>query len=69
MTKREKLAELVTEYVNDPEYSARRIYEEMLSVLSNEVNSREDAADKASQLRELTMGYKVDEVFPKSFEV
>ena len=37
MTKREKLAELVCEYIDDEQYTARGIYEEILSVLASEV--------------------------------
>ena len=48
---------------------ARRIYEEMLSVLGSEVDMREDSAEKASKVRELLLGYQVDEVFPTAFEV
>ena len=67
--RREILSEIICEYIEDEQYNARRIYEEILAVLANEVNTREDAADKASQLRELTMGYKSEDVFPKAFEV
>ena len=69
MTKREKLAELVCEYIDDGQYSARGIYEEILSVLAEEVQGREEASKKAIEVRELLMGYRMSDVFPSQFEV
>ena len=68
MTKREKLAELVTEYIDDPEYNARRIYEEILSVMAGEVQGREESSKKAIEVRELLLGNR-DIVFPEQFEI
>ena len=68
MTKREKLAELVTEYIDDPEYNARRIYEEILSVMAGEVQGREEISKKAIEVRELLLGNR-GVVFPDQFEI
>ena len=68
MTKREKLAELVTEYIDDPEYNARRIYEEILSVMAGEVQGREEISKKAIEVRELLLGNR-GVVFPEQFEI
>ena len=68
MTKREKLADLVTEYIDDPEYNARRIYEEILSVMAGEVQGREEISKKAIEVRELLLGNR-GVVFPEQFEI
>ena len=69
MTKRERLAELICEYIDDDQYCARRIYEEMLSVLASEVQGREEASKKAIEVRELLMGYRVSDIFSHQSEI
>jgi len=69
MTKRKRLAELICEYIDDDQYTARGIYEEMLSVLAGEVQGKEEASKKAIEVRELLMGYRVSDIFPDQFEV
>ena len=69
MTKREKLAELICEYIDDEQYTARGIYEEFLSVLGSEIQGREATSKKASEVRDLLMGYRVSDAFPSQFEV
>jgi len=54
--RREILAEIICEYIEDSDYSGRRIYEEILSVLASEVQGREEASKKAIEVRELAMG-------------
>ncbi len=54
-TKRERLEEVIVEYL-DEDYSSRRIYEEFLSVMINECQGREEASKKALELRDLMLG-------------
>ena len=66
--RRQILEELICEYLDDNEYTPRRIYEELLSVLANEVQGREEASKKAIEVRELLLVYRPME-FPNQFEV
>ena len=67
--RREILAELICEYIEDSDYDARRIYEEFLSVLASEVQGREESSKKAIEIRDLVLGYSEPFSFPTSFEV
>ena len=67
--RREILSELIYEYIEDEQYTARGIYEEFLSVLASEVQGREASSKKAAEVRDLLMGYRVSDVFPSQFEV
>ena len=66
--RREILANLMCEYVDDGEYSARRVYEEIISVLQEEVQGREESSKKAIEIRDLLLGYTESITFPTSYE-
>ena len=65
--RREILAEIICEYIEDSDYDARRIYEEFLSVLASEVQGREESSKKAIEMRDLVLGYRPAS-FPTSYE-
>ena len=66
---REILAEIICEYIEDADYDARRIYEEILSVLASEVQGREEASKKAIEVRELAMGKKFPAGMPGDYVI
>jgi len=51
----ELLKEFVCETVDDEEYSARRIYEEFLSAINEEIEWREKGYLKAKELRNIVL--------------
>ena len=67
--RREILAEIITEYIDDDDFNSRRIYEELISVLACEVQGREEASKKALEVRELLLGYSFPVEFPKQYEI
>ena len=66
--RREILSEIICEYIEDEQYTARCIYEEILSVMASEVQGREEASKKAIEVRELLLGNRELE-FPSQFEI
>ena len=64
-----RLASVVREYILDERYSGRSIYEELLTVLSEEVEKTDLNTYRAKELRDLVMGYSLSEAFPSQFEV
>ena len=66
--RREILAELIYEYIEDSDYDARRIYEEFLCVLASEVQGREESSKKAIEIRDLVLGQTVSITSPTSYE-
>ena len=67
--RREILAEIICEYIEDSDYDGRRIYEEILSVLANEVQGREEASKKAIEVRELAMGKRFPVGMPGDYVI
>lgn len=54
--RRARLSEIICEYVNIKEYSARQVYEEIIDVLNAECHGREETSKKALELRDLMLG-------------
>lgn len=68
-SRKARLASVVREYILDERYSGRAIYEELLTVLAEEVQSTNLTTHRAKDLQDLVMGYSLPEVFPSQFEV
>ena len=68
-SRKARLASVVREYILDERYSGRGIYEELLTVLSEEVQKTNLNTHRAKELHDLVMGYSLPEVFPSQFEV
>ena len=68
-SRKARLASVIREYVLDERYTGRGIYEELLTVLAEEVEVTNLNTHRAKELKDLVMGYSLPEVFPSQFEV
>ena len=56
--RKERMQSAIDDYLHDPEVSARRAYEEILSCVQDEVQYHKDNLKKAEDLWHLMLGYR-----------